>query len=354
MEQFAQSICGDIPSGNLSKTTIRGAVQANAEAFAKIVSGNANVDASTVTQIYDGIPLDKLPDNIPTVAMCKLELIKVLIARETKQVPTDLFEKVKLGSTDIGYMDSRLGTASSSSKNVNTYDQNKYKWTVLHSGSAGVTGQFQHFAPNKVLGLMVERKSRDSIPEPMLLKSMGSVISLDDGQQYGSTNKALGIATYGDFGVCSPMYPDNILSPFSNCRLFATESDSDSGVSPKLGVRCELHSGLTYGEFEIWTDTETVPDADQLRLEVEYELGAAEVLENGDWVRYADYCDKNKSDKQCQISTIPGFVRGARSVKITPVEGVLAMMKQFPVDGFGAFVLFSEKCKGDVCSDFDK
>ena len=159
MEQFAQSICGDIPSGNLSKTTIRGAVQANAGAFAKIVSGNANVDASTVTQIYDGIPLDKLPDNIPTVAMCKLELIKVLIARETKQVPTDLFEKVKLGSTDIGYIDSRLGTASSSSKNVNNYDQNKYKWTVLHSGAAGVTGQFQHFAPNKVLGLMVERKS---------------------------------------------------------------------------------------------------------------------------------------------------------------------------------------------------
>ena len=83
MEQFAQSICGDIPSGNLSKTTIRGAVQANAGALAKIVSGSANVDASTVTLIYNGIPLDKLPDNIPTVAMCKLELVKVLIAHKT-------------------------------------------------------------------------------------------------------------------------------------------------------------------------------------------------------------------------------------------------------------------------------
>jgi hypothetical protein len=82
MAQFAQSICGDIPSGNLSKTSIVGAVQANAGLFAKIVSGGANVDASTVTQIYNGIPLDKLPDNIPTVAMCKLELVKVLIARK--------------------------------------------------------------------------------------------------------------------------------------------------------------------------------------------------------------------------------------------------------------------------------
>jgi hypothetical protein len=56
--QFAQGICGDIPSGSLSKTTIKGAVEANAGAFAKIVSGNVNADASTINQIYSGIPLD--------------------------------------------------------------------------------------------------------------------------------------------------------------------------------------------------------------------------------------------------------------------------------------------------------
>jgi hypothetical protein len=82
MAQFAQSICGDIPSGNLSKTTIKGAVQANAGIFAKLVSGNVDADASTVNQIYNGIPLDKLPDNIPTVSMCKIELVKVLLARK--------------------------------------------------------------------------------------------------------------------------------------------------------------------------------------------------------------------------------------------------------------------------------
>ena len=81
MAEFAQSICGDIPSGNLSKTTIKGAVQANAGVFARIVSGGANLGADKVQEIYSGIPLDRLPDNIPTVSMCKSELVKVLILR---------------------------------------------------------------------------------------------------------------------------------------------------------------------------------------------------------------------------------------------------------------------------------
>ena len=68
MAQFAQSICGDIPSGSLSTTTIKGAVEANAGVL-EIVSGNARPNASRVTQIYNGIPLEKLPGYIPTVAM---------------------------------------------------------------------------------------------------------------------------------------------------------------------------------------------------------------------------------------------------------------------------------------------
>lgn len=82
MAQFAQEICGDIPVGSLSKTTIKGAVEANAGVFAKIVSGNADLNTSTITQIYSGIPLDKLPDHIPTIAMCKSELINILLARK--------------------------------------------------------------------------------------------------------------------------------------------------------------------------------------------------------------------------------------------------------------------------------
>jgi hypothetical protein len=79
--QFAQSICGDIPEGSLTKTEIKGKVEANAGLLAKILSGDANLSADRVSQIYKGIPLDKLPDKIPTVAMCKVELAKSILSR---------------------------------------------------------------------------------------------------------------------------------------------------------------------------------------------------------------------------------------------------------------------------------
>lgn len=84
MAQFAQSICGDIPSGTLSKTLIKGAVEAKAGVLASILTGSANVGADKIREVYTGIPLDNLPENIPTVAMCKLELTKVLLARKKK------------------------------------------------------------------------------------------------------------------------------------------------------------------------------------------------------------------------------------------------------------------------------
>ena len=79
MAQFAQAICGDIPEGNLTRTAIQGKVEANAGAFAKIFSGSGDVSGSRTEEIYKGIPFSKLPDKIPTVSMCKLELIKILL-----------------------------------------------------------------------------------------------------------------------------------------------------------------------------------------------------------------------------------------------------------------------------------
>ena len=81
MANFAQSVCGDIPEGTLSRSSIQGKVEANAGVLAKIISGDANVNGSKTEEIYKGIPFDKLPDKIPTVSMCKLELIKVLLSR---------------------------------------------------------------------------------------------------------------------------------------------------------------------------------------------------------------------------------------------------------------------------------
>jgi hypothetical protein len=79
MAQFAQSICSDIPEGSLKRSVIQGKVEANIGLLAKIVGGGAGIDATKTDEIYKGIPFEKLPDNIPTASMCKLELIKVLL-----------------------------------------------------------------------------------------------------------------------------------------------------------------------------------------------------------------------------------------------------------------------------------
>jgi hypothetical protein len=84
---FAQSICGEIPVGSYSRTTIQGRVAANAGVIARIVSGDANLSAGKIEEIYNGIPFDKLPSNIPTVAMCKSELAKAILSRPRTQAP---------------------------------------------------------------------------------------------------------------------------------------------------------------------------------------------------------------------------------------------------------------------------
>jgi len=54
MAQFAQSICGDIPEGSLTRTSIQGKVEANAGLLAKIISGDANVSGSKTEELYKG------------------------------------------------------------------------------------------------------------------------------------------------------------------------------------------------------------------------------------------------------------------------------------------------------------
>jgi hypothetical protein len=77
--QFAQSICGDIPEGSLTRASIQGKVGEHADVFAKLASGGADQTESQAKVTYKGIPFDKLPDKIPTVSMCKIELLKILL-----------------------------------------------------------------------------------------------------------------------------------------------------------------------------------------------------------------------------------------------------------------------------------
>jgi hypothetical protein len=85
VSQFAQSICGDIPEGHLTRTAIQGKVGAQAGLLAKIVTGNADASASKIEEFYEGIPFDKLPDNIPTVSMCKSQLVNVIFSAKANQ-----------------------------------------------------------------------------------------------------------------------------------------------------------------------------------------------------------------------------------------------------------------------------
>src|SRR5712671_5406074 len=87
MAQFAQSICGDIPEGSLTRTSIQKTVRENSGALARIISGDTNVGGSNTEEIYKGIPFDKLPDKIPTVSMCKLELVKLLLSVAPRMDP---------------------------------------------------------------------------------------------------------------------------------------------------------------------------------------------------------------------------------------------------------------------------
>jgi hypothetical protein len=85
---FAQSICGDIPEGSITRTEIEGKVKANIDLLTRILGGSGEVNGSRKEETYKGIPFDKLPDNIPTVGMCKSELAKVILARKKFSVNT--------------------------------------------------------------------------------------------------------------------------------------------------------------------------------------------------------------------------------------------------------------------------
>ncbi len=83
MALFAQAICGDIPEGSLSRTTVQGKVRANAGTLAKLIGAAGDTTGAQTEEIYRGIPFEKLPDKIPTISMCKTELVKILLLKST-------------------------------------------------------------------------------------------------------------------------------------------------------------------------------------------------------------------------------------------------------------------------------
>jgi hypothetical protein len=83
---FADSICGDIPQGQLTRTVIQSKVAERSQELASTYSGGPTVDETKTQEIYKGIPFEKLPDHIPTVGMCKLELVRLLLGKPVENV----------------------------------------------------------------------------------------------------------------------------------------------------------------------------------------------------------------------------------------------------------------------------
>lgn len=83
---FADKICNQSLSGSESSTTIianlNGDIRGLAKALGISVTGGGLVkrDGSR----YDGIPKERLPASIPTLAQCKADLAKVLIEEREK------------------------------------------------------------------------------------------------------------------------------------------------------------------------------------------------------------------------------------------------------------------------------
>ena len=88
--QAVREMRGFLSEGSLTRTSIQEKIQANADVLAKLASGEAVVARPQVEVIYKGIPFDKLPDKIPTVSMCKLELLKLLLPSISNTVQFDL------------------------------------------------------------------------------------------------------------------------------------------------------------------------------------------------------------------------------------------------------------------------
>lgn len=88
--EFTEEICGGLPVGKLSRTEIKGEVEANAARLSKLLGVGAGGSGSTFEELVVGIPFEKLPKEIPTQAMCESELAKILLLREQAEVDSSL------------------------------------------------------------------------------------------------------------------------------------------------------------------------------------------------------------------------------------------------------------------------
>jgi hypothetical protein len=119
---FAEKICAQSISGNETSTSIEGKVNGDVYGLAKAL-GLTVAGGALITQdgtAYRGIPKDRLPATIPTVAQCKSDLATILIAERNKvALPPGCEAKISQFTFDangmlvVGITGIRLGDSSS-------------------------------------------------------------------------------------------------------------------------------------------------------------------------------------------------------------------------------------------------
>jgi hypothetical protein len=139
---FAQSICGDIPEGHLTRTIIQQTIEARSEQ-------------------YKGIPYDKLPDKIPTSSMCKSELVKVLFAARSPELRGDYLRSFPLGQSTISDVQMFLGTPIILGNARQQFEQRGYVVTFSYLAQNSSLGK-----KGTVTGIHVARNSVSSGAAP--------------------------------------------------------------------------------------------------------------------------------------------------------------------------------------------
>jgi|GEM_PF-4191855 len=79
--KFAEKICINEVQGHITRDSIETGIKADVKGLAKLLGLSVEADGSLKhdNQTYNGIPIDKLSEKIPTPAQCKSELAKILL-----------------------------------------------------------------------------------------------------------------------------------------------------------------------------------------------------------------------------------------------------------------------------------
>jgi hypothetical protein len=130
--RFAQSICDDIPEGSLTRRSVQQGVKARSEELAHVIEGPDKEIVTRSEDIYVGIPFDKLPDKIPTVSMCKSNLVELLLSartfkfEDTSSKTLTILRSLPLGHSTISYAEFLLGTPRSETVGQKEFEKSGY------------------------------------------------------------------------------------------------------------------------------------------------------------------------------------------------------------------------------------